>query len=546
MLLALLVIGLPTCYQSSCQPAVHDEPAGLQNSGPNIVLIVADDLGYSDLGCFGSEIATPNIDALAQQGYIFNNFYTAATCSPTRAMLLTGTDNHMAGLGDMAERVQSMPHLMGQPGYEGYLNDRVVCIAQLLRDTGYHTYIAGKWHLGRTPDQSPMAGGFERSYTLMEAYTNHYYPYQDNRFWADEDYAQYPDGEYSTDLYTDKLIGFLEDRNDERPFFLYAAYTSPHWPLQAPQRYIDQYHGAYDTGYDSLRSRRFQGLKEKGIIGVNAALPQLPDLKGALYGITEKPLLPWSSLTDEEKLIEAHKMEIYAGMVSNLDYNVGRLVKHLKQTGAFDNTLFVFFSDNGAAVLDENLTPQGADMYQAMGTANSFVGYGPPWAHASSAAFSLYKGYAAEGGIRTPLIIKMPGQQQGKGVSSTFTTVMDLAPTFLELAGGRFPETREGRSLSPIKGESMLPFLNGEQQQVHDPDYAVGWELFGRCALRKGHWKLTKIEPPFGKGSFELFNLEEDPGEMVDLSVEYPEKHQELLREWELYVKENGVILQEF
>jgi arylsulfatase len=315
--------------------------------------------------------------------------------------------------------------------------------------------------------------------------------------------------------------------------------------LQAPQQYIDQYRGAYDIGYDSLRSRRFQGLKEKGIIGVSAKLPDLPSLKGALYGITEKPLVSWSSLTEEQKRIEAHKMEIYAGMVSNLDYNVGRLVEHLKQTGEFDNTLFVFFSDNGAAVLDENMTPQGVDVYQAMGTANSFVGYGPPWAHASSAAFSFYKGYSSEGGIRTPMIIKMPGEQQGRGVSPAFATVMDMAPTFLELAGGTYPDVYEGRTLAPVRGESMLPFLLGERNAVHDDSHAVGWELFGRCALRKGHWKLSKIEIPFGKSRFELFKLSEDPGETVDLSGEYPEKYRELLEEWERYVEENGVILQE-
>ena len=542
ILLAVVVICLPTFCSTSCQPATPTNIPGT----PNIVLIVADDLGYSDLGCFGSEIATPNIDALAQEGQIFNNFYTAATCSPTRAMLLTGTDNHIAGLGDMAERVQSMPALIGQPGYEGHLNDKVVSIAQLLKDQSYHTYIAGKWHLGRTPDQSPQAKGFERSFTLMEAYTNHFYPYQDNRFWEDDGYTQYPEGEYSTDLYTDKLISFLEDdRDDERPFFLYAAYTSPHWPLQAPQQYIDQYRGVYDIGYDSLRSRRFQGLIEKGIIGENTKLPELPSVKAALYEITNEPLLPWSSLTDKQKRLEAHKMEIYAGMVSNLDYNVGRLVEHLKQTGEFDNTLFVFFSDNGAAVLDENLTPPGMDVYQAMGTANSFVGYGPPWAHASSAAFRFYKGYSAEGGIRTPLLIKMPGQQQGRGVLPAFVTVMDLAPTFLELAGGAYPESYQGRILATLQGESILTLLRGEHEHVHTDEYTVGWELFGRCALRKGQWKLMKIERPFGKDRFELFNLEQDPGETVDLSADYPEKYRELMAEWERYVEENGVILQE-
>ncbi len=524
----------------SCQ----SEQSTSRQKKPNIVLIVADDLGFSDLGCFGSEIATPNIDELARKGQIFTNFYTAATCSPTRAMLLSGTDNHIAGLGNMAERVPQISEQVGQPGYEGYLNDRVVSIAQLLKDLGYHTYISGKWHLGLTPDQSPAAKGFERSYTLLDAYTNHFVPYSENRFWEDDHYTDYPDGQYSTNLYTDKLIQFIEeDRDDRQPFFLYAAYTSPHWPLQAPKEHIEKFQGVYDIGYDSLRSRRFQGLKEKGIIPNNAKLPKLPNQKGALYNITDEPLLPWESLNNEQQRIESRKMEIYAGMVDNLDYNVGRLMEYLRQIGEYDNTLFVFFSDNGAAVLDANMTPDGIDQYEAMGTANSFVGYGPPWAHASSAGYRLYKGYATEGGIHTPLIIKMPRQQKGKGHSAAFTTVMDMAPTFLELAGGTYPSSYKGHQLTPLRGSSMLSLLREHQNYVHDEDYVMGWELFGRCALKKGDWKITKVEAPFGKSKFELFNLKEDPAESYDLADEYPEKYEKLLSDWEQYVKETGVIL---
>lgn len=538
-LISILFVDL-LLLSTSCK----SEQTQLVQNGPNIVLIVADDLGFSDLGCFGSEIATPNIDALANQGQIFSNFYAAATCSPTRAMLLSGTDNHIAGLGDMAERVQSMPELIGQPGYEGYLNDRVISIAQLLKDTGYHTYIAGKWHLGRTPDQSPKAKGFERSYTLLDAYTNHFYPYPDNRFWEDDGYTQYPEGRYSTNLYTDKLISFIDhDQEDNQPFFLFAAYTSPHWPLQAPREHIDKYHGKYHIGYDSLRVLRFQELKNRQIIPENTLLPEVPAVKGSLYSISSDPLTPWSALDGEQKHIEARKMEIYAGMVDNLDYNIGRLINHLKQIGEFENTLFVFLSDNGSAVLDSNMTPEGMDMYEAMGTANSFIGYGPPWAHASSAAFRLYKGYSTEGGIHTPMIVKMPNQQQGKGITPAFTTVMDLAPTFLELAGGTYPSAYKGRPLEPHKGESMLPLLRGEQNYVHTEDYSVGWELFGRCALRKGNWKITKVESPFGKGKFELYNLEEDPTELNDLALENPGKYQEMLQDWDNYVGKNGVIL---
>lgn len=514
---------------------------------PNIVLIVADDLGYSDLECFGSEIATPNIDALAREGQIFTSFYTAAACSPSRAMLLTGTDNHIAGLGNMAEHVNYFPQQTGQPGYEGYLNNRVVCIAQLMKDNGYHTYIAGKWHLGLTPEQSPTAKGFERSFALLDAYANHFHPdTHANPFWEDGHYAEYPNGQYSSDVYTDKMIHFIQqDHADNKPFFLYAAYTAPHWPLQAPPSFIEKYSGQYDIGYDSLRIVRFHALQAKGIIANDVQLPPLPAVKGELYGISDSPLLPWTSLNKEEQRIEARKMEIYAGMIDNMDYNIGRLVKYLKEIGEYDNTLFVFLSDNGPDVFEGNATPDKMNPYPYMGTANSFIAYGPQWAHASSAVNSFYKGYSAEGGIHSPLIIKMPHQEKGNEIITAFTTIMDLAPTFLDIAGGTYPSSYNGKPLTPLKGASLLPLLNKKATYVHDSNYVMGWELFGRCALRKGKWKITKIEPPFGKGVFELFDIEKDPTESHDVSLQYPDKYQEMLNAWKEYVKDNGVILAE-
>lgn len=516
-----------------------------QQKSPNIVLILADDLGFSDLGCFGSEIATPNIDALARHGQMFTNFYTAATCSPSRAMLLTGTDNHIAGFGNMAEQVPNIPEQVGQPGYEGYLNDRVVSIAQLMKDKGYHTYIAGKWHLGFTPDQSPYAKGFERSFALLDAYANHFIPdTRSSSFMEDDHFTQYPNGQYSTDFYTDKAISFInEDHADKRPFFLYAAYTAPHWPLQAPSKFIEKYHGVYDIGYDSLRSLRFHSLQKLGIVASDVNLPQLPSVKGNLYNISNRPLLPWKSLDKSEQRIEARKMEIYAGMVDNLDYNIGRLIQYLKEIGEYDNTFFVFLSDNGPDVFEGNETPDKLNPYPYMGTSNSFIAYGPQWAHASSAVNSLYKGYSAEGGIHSPMIVKMPFQKEGNGIANAFTTIMDLAPTFLDLAGGTYPSSYQGRNITPYKGATLLPLLNKKKKYVHNEDYVMGWELFGRCAIRKGKWKITKIEPPFGKGAFELFDLEKDPTESHDLAKQYPDKYLELIGDWKQYVKDNGVIL---
>ena len=518
-----------------------------QKRSPNIVLILADDLGFSDLGCFGSEISTPNIDALAKQGQIFSNFYTAAACSPTRAMLLSGTDNHIAGLGNMAEHAQYIPEQSGKPGYEGHLNNRVVSVAQLLKDAGYHTYISGKWHLGTTAEQAPTAKGFERSYSLLEACANNFRPgNRDVHFWEDGKFAAYPDGQYATDLYTDKMIRFMEEgRKDQKPFFLYAAYTAPHWPLQAPKPYIEKYRGVYDIGYDSLRLQRFQRLKQRGIVAPDVLLPKLPAVKGSLYSILPAPLLPWESLDKGQQKLEARKMEIYAGMIDNLDFNIGRLVRYLKTIGEFENTFFVFFSDNGPDVFEFNETPDKNNPYPYMGTVNSYIAYGPQWAHASSAVNRFYKGYSAEGGIHTPMIVKMPSQVEGRGIVTAFCTVMDLAPTLLELAGISYPSKYQGRPLTPYKGTSLLPFLQKKTTHVHDENYVMGWELFGRCAVRKGKWKITKIEPPFGTGIFQLYDMEKDPTESTDVSQQFPGKYRELLNEWTQYVKENGVILAE-
>lgn len=512
---------------------------------PNIVLIVADDLGYSDLGCFGSEINTPNIDALARAGRIFTNFYTAATCSPTRAMLLTGVDHHLAGLGDMAERIPSIPVKMGQPGYEGYLNRSVISIAQLIKDAGYQTYMAGKWHLGLLPDQSPAAKGFDQSFSLLGGYADHFYP--DPRycsFWETDHYGKYPGGNYSTDFYTDKLLGFVEsDKRSNRPFFMYAAYTAPHWPLQVPAEYIEKYHSVYDIGYDSLRVLRFNGLQKLGLIGDNVELPELPEVEGNLYDISDRPLVRWDSLDPFEKQIESRKMEIYAGMIDNLDVNIGRLIQGLKDLGEYDNTLFIFLSDNGPAVFDVNEVADQNNPLTDMGTTHSFVAYGPPWAHACSAVNRLYKGYSSEGGIHSPMIIRMPYQTEGAGISTAFATVCDLVPTLLDLVEKPYPEEYEGHELHRLEGKSMLPLLTGINGQIHEEDFVMGWELFGRCALRKGKWKITKMESPFGTNAFELFDMETDPSESHDLSGIYPDKYQELLTHWSNYVLEKGVIL---
>ena len=287
---------------------------------PNILILVADDLGYADLGCFGGDIATPNIDGLATAGIRFSRFHTAPMCAPTRAMLLTGNDNHIAGVGRQALSAEVF-------GYEGYLTNRVATIPELLKEDGYHTYMAGKWHLGTGKAANPHQKGFENSFVLLEGVGNHYNSQglfkgiPVSHYTEDGKTAKWPDGSYSTDLYTDKLIAFInQNKEDKRPFFAYAAYTSPHWPLQVNEHYWKKYEGKYDEGYDKLKEERFLSLKKAGMIPENAILPP-----------THPSVRPWSSLSDNDKKRESRKMELYAGMVDNLDVNIGRIIQYLKR-----------------------------------------------------------------------------------------------------------------------------------------------------------------------------------------------------------------------
>ena len=511
---------------------------------PNFLVILADDLGYSDLGILRSEIRTPNIDALAAEGVLLTNYHVSPSCSPTRAMLLTGTDTHPAGLGTMAGDTDEKQE--GHPGYEGYLSDRVVSVASLLRDTGYHTYMAGKWHLGVLPHLSPEKRGFEKAFAIIAGGASHFgdaapllegYPtaYRENG--TD---VSIPEDFYSSDFYTDKLIEYLEEgAQDGQPFFVYAAYTAPHWPLHAPDDYIDRYRGVYDDGYDALRAKRVQNLIDGHVIP-DVPVPDRVDWVRA-----------WDSLDEERKRFEARRMEIYAAMVESLDDNIGRLLDYLKRTGQYENTVIIFSSDNGAegnqigTMYDnEDWIPTRFDnRYENMGRLGSYVWTGPGWAQAQSAPFRLFKTLTTEGGTRTPAILRYGAFGHRGHRMGTFASVKDVAPTLLELAGVEHPSVYDGRGVAPMQGRSMVSFLSGETDSIHGDDAVMGWELFGRRAILKGDWKLVWLWEPYGTERWELFDLSSDPSESHDLSEEAPEKLQELLREWEDYVRENHVIL---
>ena len=509
---------------------------------PNILLIVADDLGYADLGAYGSDINTPNIDALAAQGMLLTQFHTAPSCAPTRAMLLSGNNNHVAGMAS-----QSTTGLAGWPvrGYENHLSDRIVPFPRLLQEAGYHTYTVGKWHLGMAAEHSARAAGFSRAFNMLKGAGTHFdakgFMVGGSKYRLDDDLVEFPVGRYSTDLYTDRLIEFIDsNKNDGKPFFAYAAYTSPHWPLQVPDEYLDIYAGFYDDGYDALRTKRFNSLQEAGIVSLSAKLPPRND------AITH-----WEELSSDQKRAESRKMELYAAMLDNLDDHVGRLIDYLKNSNLYDNTLIIFMSDNGAAGEDfyngigypyfvEYLSENFDNTYDKMGTADSFVSYGPQWAEAGSAPFQRVKTYSREGGIVAPLIIAGAGVAAHGVIDSTYLTVMDLAPTFLEIAGAKYPD--DG-SVEPMLGESINRFLARKSETVHDDNYVSALFHDGHAFLRQGNWKIANLEPPFDESGFELFDLGNDPGESNNLAKAEPEKLAEMIALWRVERKKLGIIL---
>jgi arylsulfatase A-like enzyme len=537
-------------------PPVANVKPGEAASRPNILLIVADDLGWSDLGAFGGEIATPNLDKLALQGVRFTGWHTAPTCSPTRAMLMSGVDNHEAGLGTMAEMLT--PNEEGKPGYEGYLNDRVASIAELLRQGGYHTMMAGKWHLGLTPERSPAARGFDRSFALLQGLGNHFGADQ-NDAWGKVERATYregrkevpfPAGAYSTDLFTGKLLGFLaEPRAAGQPFFAYLPFSAPHWPLMAPDVDIAKYKGRYDEGYDVLAAKRLAREKQLGLVPADAK-------PHAMVGVK-----PWTQLTAQERADGARRMEVYAAMVDHLDRAVGRVIEQLRASGELDNTLIVFTADNGpeGGIIDSPrkvatdakalATLKIDNSIGNIGHGTSYVGYGPGWAQANSAPSWLVKGYTTEGGIRTSAFITGKGVSGGRIVNS-FVHITDVAPTLLAEAGLTEPASFAGHPILPYEGKSLVPLIGGATKPVHGDDELIAWELFDGRAIRRGNWKAVYLAPGSsrylmerGNGQWKLFDLSRDPGENTDLAAQQPALLKDLVDAWGRYAKAKGVVL---
>jgi arylsulfatase len=517
---------------------------------PNFLLVVVDDMGFSDLGAFGAEIDTPHLDALATAGVRLTDFHSAPACSPTRAMLMTGTDHHIAGLGSMVEVVR--PDFAGAPGYEGFLNERVVTVAELLREGGYRTLLSGKWHLGHTRETAPVARGFERSFALLPGGADHFGGGELDGFAGQKIYieddrfvTELPKPFYSSDYFASRLIDFLEEgKDDPRPFFAYLPFSAPHWPLQAPDAEIAKYKGVYDDGPDALRQRRLERLKALGLVPQDVTPHPV---------VTDAP--EWDELSPEERAFSARTMEVYAAMVDRIDQNVGRVVEWLKRSGKYDDTVIVFLSDNGAEgaiveampiigpIFAERIRQHYDNSLENAGRPGSYVWYGPRWAQAATAPSRLVKTYTTEGGIRVPAFIRLPGDLRAGEVSDVFSTAMDIAPTFLDLAGVAHPGSRyRGREIAPPRGRSLRPWLAGEALRVHPQGTSTGWELFGRRAIRKDNWKAVYVPDLAGRSRWQLYDLDSDRGEVFDQAEARPEILAELLELWERYRLETGVI----
>jgi arylsulfatase len=511
---------------------VASAPAASRPSGrrPNVLLILADDMGYSDLGCFGSEIHTPNLDALAAQGLRMSQFYNAARCCPTRASLLTGLYQHQAGVGQMDGN-------QGTPEYQGFLNDQCLTIAELLKGAGYNTYMAGKWHVGNAQGRWPRDRGFDRYFGLVTGSSNYYTnidckdPAKRETMLLDrerfdpppvtEDMWRRNEGFYMTDAFTDHALKFLsEQQGAEKPFFLYLAYTAPHWPLHAFPEDIARYRGKYEIGWDRLRRQRYRRQLDLGLFGASVKLsPRSP----------EAP--PWEQASAEMKEEFELEMAIYAATIDRMDRNIGRVLDKLKAMGEFEDTLILFLSDNGGC----HTTPSYQHLQGAPGGPNSFPCYGYTGSTVSNTPFRLQKQFIHEGGIATPFIAHYPRMIRPGRIDHQPGHIIDIMPTLADLCGAEYPATRNGKSTKPLQGISLRPVFEAKPLSRKDPLY---WEHIGNRGVRIGDWKLVAAKP---KLQWELYNMKEDRSELHDLSGELPQKKQELLTIYEQWAKANHV-----
>lgn len=511
---------------------------------PNIVVLVADDWGFTDLGAFGGEIDTPNLNALAQRGTRFTNFHTAASCSPTRSMLLTGVDNHLNGVGNLREAMP-LEH-RGRPGYDGSLNRQVVTVATLLQDSGYRTYITGKWNVGSEPYNLPNRRGFDRSIIQGDTGsdnwvpTQRYLPHSSRVDWFEDGKpAKMPDSYYSSTYFVDRMIGYLQadkSASKDKPFFAYVGFQANHVPIQAPKEFVQKYRGKYKDGWDAVREQRRKQAASLGIIPQSTGMVRM------------STTADWNTLSESDKAYQQREMEIYAAMADAMDHEVGRLVAHLQATGDYENTVFVFLSDNGAEGSDYKdaqiwLKTQYSQDIDQLGGKGAYGIPGPSWASASASPLAGYKFYAAEGGIRVPMVIAGVASGREGHITPALTHVTDITPTLLDLAAVPRPEgTYRGQEVLPITGKSLLGLLRGESQAVRGPQEPLGYELSGNKALFLGNLKLSLNAPPVGDGQWHLYDIVNDPGETVDLQHQMPDLFARMQQDYSHYETAHGVL----
>jgi arylsulfatase len=500
---------------------------------PNIVLILADDMGYSDLGCFGSQVNTPNLDRLAHEGVRMTQFYNNARSCPSRAALLTGLYPHQAGVGGMTDTDIPVPE------YQGYLNEHCMTLGELLKESGYSTYLSGKWHVGEEKESWPHARGFEKCFSSIKGAGSYFdfLPYR-NEKWPpgndlivvnDDKQIEPPDTQfYVTDVYTDYALEYLQGHDPEKPFFLYLGYTAPHWPLHALPEDIAKYEGKYQMGWDSLRMQRYHNLIEMGLIHPATKLSE-----------RNEKVQAWDSLSDEEQEHQERMMTVYAAMIDRMDQNIGRIIEQLEFSGQLDNTLIIFLSDNGGCragnLAYSSYSHERFDPEALPGTPESFTGYGAGWANASNTPYRLYKSQTHEGGIATPFIAYYPRKFGKNKIIQSPAHIVDILPTFAELAGTSYPETYNGNQLKPLQGKSLVPLLTENKSMEKRTMF---FEHMDNKAVINGHWKLVKR-----KGQdWELYDLETDRGETNNLVGKKPGLANDLKEKYNAWAKENKVL----
>lgn len=526
-----------------------ERPVATNEQRPNVLLIVADDMGYADLGAYGGEIPTPNLDALANSGVQFTNFRAAPACSPSRAMLLTGVDAHPAGLGNMKEELA--PNQVGKPGYEGELSSRVTTLGEHLQKAGYRTLLSGKWHLGESANTLPSARGFDSTFTLASGGASHYAdmrpayaksPTAKAKYFADgKKLDSLPsEFEYSSQYYVDWIMSKLKT-GEASPFFAVLSFTAPHWPLQAPTDAVEKFIGQYDSGYEATQQARFQRQKSLGVIQPQAKLNELPGVA-------------WASLSKTEKALSAKSMEIYAAMVHEMDRHTGRLIEHLRSTAQLDNTIILFLSDNGAEghtyeetwpaslfpQIRANIDERHDFSYANMGKPDSYTFYDAQWARAGAPASRWHKGFPTEGGLKVPAFIKFAGHIPARLEHSPLS-IKDIAPTILDLLDVQITSAPDREKISGI---SFLPLLTGEAEKLDRQ--VVVTELFGKVSVLDYPWKAIRLPAPWkqtDRNDWALYHLQQDNLETKNLANENPEKLQELRERWLSYQQLHQVIL---